>query len=64
MKQGDDDDVVKLYDLTMLGNNDASSSVNPFKIPVATLLYKMAVNLLQEQVGFKLITCPYNLTSV
>ena len=64
LKQGDDDDVVKLYDLTMLGKNDASSSVNPFKVPVATLLYKMAVNLIQEQVGSKFITCCYTLTPV
>uniref|UniRef100_H2ZLP7 EDRF1 N-terminal domain-containing protein n=1 Tax=Ciona savignyi TaxID=51511 RepID=H2ZLP7_CIOSA len=45
------DDVVKLYDLTMLCNQKKErsngNSHNPFTLSVATLLYKMAVNMMQ-----------------
>ena len=40
---GPDDDIVKLYDLTTLCGTDQDD--NPYTLPVATLLYKMAHNL-------------------
>lgn len=40
---GPDDDIVKLYDLTSLCETDQDD--NPYTLPVATLLYKMAHNL-------------------
>nr|XP_002119713.1 erythroid differentiation-related factor 1 [Ciona intestinalis] len=51
-KGSNEDDVVKLYDLTMLcdqkKNRGDENSHNPFTLSVATLLYKMAVNLMQQ----------------
>lgn len=41
---GPDDDIVKLYDLTSLYEPDRDD--NPYTLPVATLLYKMAHNLM------------------
>ena len=51
--QGSNDDVVKLYDLTMLCDQKESAGKykdrhNPFTIPVASLLYKMSINLMQQ----------------
>ena len=53
--RGSNDDVVKLYDLTSLCNKQGHDELreneaqNPFIISVATLLYKMAVNLMKQQ---------------
>jgi len=53
--KGSNDDAVKLYDLTSLcklQNHDKTQqneSQNPFVLSVATLLYKMAVNLMKQQ---------------
>ena len=53
--KGSNDDVVKLYDLTSLCNNQVSKQgqnndiQNPFVISVATLMYKMAVSLMKQQ---------------
>ncbi|CAM4821998.1 unnamed protein product [Rotaria magnacalcarata] len=44
--KGPDDDIVKLYDLTSLC--DTSRDDNPYTLPVATLLYKMALNMLSK----------------
>ncbi|CAF0756223.1 unnamed protein product [Adineta ricciae] len=41
--KGPDDDIVKLYDLTSLCETDRDD--NPYTVPVASLLYKMAHNL-------------------
>ncbi|UJR27243.1 hypothetical protein I4U23_008538 [Adineta vaga] len=41
--KGPDDDIVKLYDLTSLCETDRDD--NPYTLPVASLLYKMAHNL-------------------
>ncbi|CAF1444151.1 unnamed protein product, partial [Rotaria magnacalcarata] len=41
--KGPDDDIVKLYDLTSLCETDRDD--NPYTLPVATLLYKMAHNM-------------------
>ncbi|CAF1159902.1 unnamed protein product [Rotaria sordida] len=41
--KGPDDDIVKLYDLTSLCETDRDD--NPYTLPVATLLYKMAHNI-------------------
>ncbi|XP_059486132.1 erythroid differentiation-related factor 1 [Neocloeon triangulifer] len=44
--KGKNDDVVKLYDLTTLCNNDQNcNEENPFTVPVAMLLYKVARNM-------------------
>ena len=43
---GPDDDIVKLYDLTSLC--DTSRDDNPYTLPVATLLYKMAHNIVSK----------------
>lgn len=44
--KGKDEDVVKLYDLTSLCNDyTVENSQNPFTIPVAMLLYRVARNL-------------------
>ena len=53
--KGSNDDVVKLYDLTSLCSSQSSKTVpqndlhNPFTMSVATLLFKMAVNLMKQQ---------------
>lgn len=58
--KGDDDDVVRLYDLTVLcdapsrsGNSttDTLPPKNPFAHPVAMLLYRIALRLTQEKTG-------------
>ncbi|CAF1135868.1 unnamed protein product [Adineta steineri] len=41
--KGPDDDIVKLYDLTSLCETDRDD--NPYTLPVASLLYKMAHNI-------------------
>ena len=43
---GPDDDIVKLYDLTSLCQTERDD--NPYTLPVATLLYKMAHNLVSK----------------
>ena len=44
--KGNDDDVVKLYDLTCLcAPSDSEQSENPFTVPVAMLLYRVARNM-------------------
>ena len=43
---GPDDDIVKLYDLTCLC--DTNRDDNPYTLPVATLFYKMAQNMLTK----------------
>lgn len=44
--KGKDDDVVKLYDLTSLCSNEGQDSdQNPFTVPVAMLLYRVARNM-------------------
>ncbi len=44
--KGPDDDIVKLYDLTSLCGTDRND--NPYTLPVATLLYKMARNMVSK----------------
>jgi hypothetical protein len=39
-----DDDVVKLYDLTSLADNQEDQS-NPFTVPLGRLLYRVACNM-------------------
>ena len=46
LRLGPDDDIVKLYDLTSLCATDRSD--NPYTLPVATLLYKMAHNMVSK----------------
>ncbi len=43
---GPDDDIVKLYDLTSLCDTDRDD--NPYTLPVATLFYKMAHNMVSK----------------
>lgn len=44
--KGKDDDVVKLYDLTSLCNHEGQDKdQNPFTVPVAMLLYRVARNM-------------------
>lgn len=43
--KGKDDDVVKLYDLTSLCDNVDDKGQNPFTVPVAMLLYRVARNM-------------------
>lgn len=46
MFAGKDDDVVKLYDLTSLCSETVmDKSQNPFTVPVAMLLYRVARNM-------------------
>ncbi|OWF38276.1 erythroid differentiation-related factor 1-like [Mizuhopecten yessoensis] len=45
--KGNDDDVVKLYDLTALCGDNMEGS-NPFTIPLGMLLYRVARNLRQQ----------------
>lgn len=46
MQIGKDDDVVKLYDLTSLCSDlSEDKSQNPFTVPVAMLLYRVARNM-------------------
>lgn len=42
---GKDDDVVKLYDLTSLCSVSEEKGQNPFTVPVAMLLYRVARNM-------------------
>ncbi|CAF3360300.1 unnamed protein product [Rotaria socialis] len=44
--KGPDDDIVKLYDLTSLC--DTTRDDNPYTLPVATLFYKMARNMVSK----------------
>ncbi|CAF3367128.1 unnamed protein product [Rotaria socialis] len=44
--KGPDDDIVKLYDLTSLC--DTTRDDNPYTLPVATLFYKMARNMMMS----------------
>jgi len=44
--KGPDDDIVKLYDLSSLCESDQDD--NPYTLPVATLLYKMAHNIMSQ----------------
>ncbi|CAF0946151.1 unnamed protein product [Rotaria sordida] len=44
--KGPDDDIVKLYDLTSLC--DTNRNDNPYTVPVATLFYKMAHNMVSK----------------
>lgn len=44
--KGPDDDIVKLYDLTSLCATNGND--NPYTLPVATLLYKMAHNMVSK----------------
>lgn len=46
LRVGPDDDIVKLYDLTCLC--DTNRDENPYTLPVATLFYKMAQNMLTK----------------
>ena len=56
--KGNNDDVIKLYDITSLSNSHQQSERsnvpnksqynNPFTIPVTMLMYKMATNMLQQ----------------
>lgn len=43
--KGKDDDVVKLYDLTSLCEGGQDKDQNPFTVPVAMLLYRVARNM-------------------
>ena len=43
---GPDDDIVKLYDLTSLCGSERDG--NPYTLPVATLFYKMAHNMVSK----------------
>ncbi|XP_046542341.1 erythroid differentiation-related factor 1-like [Haliotis rubra] len=49
-----DDDVVKLYDLTVLCGDEIKEDSNPFVVPVGILLYRVARNL--RQTGGKMKT--------
>ncbi|XP_071089090.1 erythroid differentiation-related factor 1-like isoform X2 [Haliotis cracherodii] len=49
-----DDDVVKLYDLTILCGDEIKEDTNPFVVPVGILLYRVARNL--RQTGGKMKT--------
>ncbi|CAF1342793.1 unnamed protein product [Adineta steineri] len=44
--KGPDDDIVKLYDLTSLCETNRDD--NPYTLPVATLFYKMALNMVSK----------------
>ena len=44
---GQNDDVVKLYDLTTVCEEMLEKTDNPFSIPVGMLLYRVARNLRQ-----------------
>ncbi|XP_070539989.1 erythroid differentiation-related factor 1-like [Ptychodera flava] len=57
--KGNNDDIVKLYDLTSLCSeeeeSDPTSSTwdNPFSVPVAMLLYKVARNMKKSETGHR-----------
>ncbi|XP_028414584.1 erythroid differentiation-related factor 1-like [Dendronephthya gigantea] len=46
--KGHGSDVVKLYDLTSLCDKTSDESANPFSIPVAMLLYRVAKNMMNQ----------------
>ena len=46
--KGNDSDVVKLYDLTSLCDKTSDDSANPFSVPVAMLLYRVAKNMMNQ----------------
>ncbi|XP_077992007.1 erythroid differentiation-related factor 1-like isoform X2 [Glandiceps talaboti] len=46
--KGNNDDVVKLYDLSSLCSEAEAQWENPFSVPVAVLLYKVAKNMQQS----------------
>lgn len=45
MYLGKNDDYIKLYDLTSLCENDEDTKQDPFRIPLAILLIKVAAKL-------------------
>ncbi|XP_065071675.1 erythroid differentiation-related factor 1-like isoform X2 [Rhopilema esculentum] len=52
--KGSESDIVKLYDLTSICNEEADdSSLNPFTLPVASLLFRIANNMIASGINRK-----------